>query len=74
MQLNQHEKLVQFVLEQSAEQPLSRRISLYRSLAEIVGNQKDTLRLKRLAEELERADKRCAEFTFQFGVKGGRNS
>lgn len=70
--LNHHEKIIQFVLEQSEQQPLARRISIYRSLAETVGSPKETQRLKNMAEELERADQRCAEFAFYFNQKGSR--
>lgn len=67
--LSPHEKIIQFVLEQSAQQPLCKRISLYRSLAEIAGSPKDTQQLKTLADELECADARCAEFAFHFSQK-----
>lgn len=68
---NPHEQLVKFVLEQSATQPVPMRVALYRSLAEIVGHSGDTQKLNALANELEKAEAHCAEFTFQFSQPKG---
>lgn len=54
-----------FCLEHAFEVPVSRRVRLYRGLAEFCANTQEAARLHLLADELERADRRCREFKFQ---------
>ena len=58
-----------FVLEQAALQPIARRVKLYRSLAQLVGENKEGHALLDLATDLESADRRCREFAFQFSQR-----
>lgn len=59
-------ELIRFVLESSDQQPVHRRVTLYRGLANICGDETEAKQLTTLADELEKADARCAEFIFSF--------
>lgn len=50
-------------------EPLRTRIRIYRCLAEWCGSPEETVRLKLLAEALDKADRQCAEFTLEYGNK-----
>lgn len=56
--------LVYFVLEQAQDQPVHKRIELYRSLACICGVESEAAQLKALADALEKQDALCREFIF----------
>ncbi len=44
--------------------PVSRRVLLYRGLAELCGEPHEAARFNMLANELEQADLRCRQFQF----------
>lgn len=56
--------LFDFVLERAADEPVRRRIEIYRALAEYAGCIADAGELRHMATELEDAEGRCREFTF----------
>lgn len=58
--------LIYFVLEQCQDQPVHRRIQLYRGLANICGVESEAAQLKSLADALEKQDALCREFIFSF--------
>lgn len=67
---NRHEKLIAWVLEKSADEPLRKRIELLRGAAELIGDENEARRLRVIALDLLRADIRCREFAFRFGLDG----
>jgi propanediol dehydratase small subunit len=56
--------LFDFVLERAADEPVRRRIEIYRALAEYAGSAQDRTQLLAIADELEQAEANCREFTF----------
>ena len=68
---NHLETLIGFVLEQSQEQPVGRRIELYRALCEVCGDQKEARELSDMANDLSAAERRCREFNFAFQQRAG---
>jgi hypothetical protein len=50
--------LYDFVLEKAADEPLRRRLVLYRALAEVMPSPKECRELSRLADELEAIEAR----------------
>lgn len=62
-------KLIWFVLEQAEKQPVEKRVELYRSLADIVGDEKESNFLNTYAEELERSELKGHQFMIQFQQK-----
>jgi len=63
---NPHREVVEFVLEQAANQPIAKRSRLYRGLALFAGDDLLAPQLKQMAADLEAADHRCREFAFRF--------
>jgi hypothetical protein len=64
---SEHQKAVMdFCLENAEQAPVSRRVLLYRGLAEICGDLREQKNLKQMAADLETADRRCREFRFNF--------
>ena len=63
--MNNHQVLLKFVLERSASEPLRRRIRILRGLAAICGDSTEEGQLNGLADQLETADKKCADFKFK---------
>jgi hypothetical protein len=65
---------MEFCLENAEQVPVSRRISLYRGLAEICGDLQEQKELRDMAADLEAAELRCREFRFNFGnnLGGGK--
>lgn len=51
-------------MEQAETQPIRKRVEIYRALAAFAGDPADSRDLSRIADELESADKRCREFSF----------
>lgn len=68
MHSNRHQ-LVAFVLEASSSLPPTRRISVLRGLADVVGSSHEMKAINQLVDELETAESRLREFTFQFNQK-----
>ncbi len=66
---NQHNELIQFVLDAAEREPAARRGRIYDALAEICGDPSDADRLKELAAQLRAADANCREFMFGFSRK-----
>jgi hypothetical protein len=64
--VNPIQVVVSVCLEAADTLPASRRVQLYRSLAEICGCPTEASQFKALANDLEAADRRCREFAFQF--------
>ncbi len=58
--------LVTFVLQQAEDQPLSKRVHLYRALAQYSGVPREMDALNQLADQLEAADLSCRQFVFDF--------
>ena len=65
-------EVVNFCLDHAEQVPVTRRVSLYRGLAEICADAQESAALNKLADELEAADRRCREFAFRFKQGGGR--
>lgn len=63
---NNRQALIQFVLDQALSQPVSNRIEIYRALAEMVGDQKESNKLLSMANDLETFEREHARFTFDF--------
>lgn len=61
-----HLALIQFVLDSALQAPVSKRITLYRALADLCGQTEEGKRLEVLAAQLECAEKNCREFAFEF--------
>jgi hypothetical protein len=61
--------LIQFVLESAAEQPIRKRIVLYRGLARICGEEREARQLNRMADDLQESEKLHAELIFSFSQK-----
>lgn len=68
---NPLQEVVSFCLDHADQAPVSRRIVLYRGLAEVCADEQECAMLQSLATELEAADHRCREFAFKF-KNGGR--
>lgn len=64
-----HLALIAFVLEEAPKAPVNKRIAVYRGLADLCGDVAEAKSLEALADELERAERRCSEFAFQFTQK-----
>lgn len=62
--MNRHQKLLQFCLDKSADEPVALRTELYLALADICGNSTEAASLRSMAEVLQRADACCREFSF----------
>jgi hypothetical protein len=67
--MNARVSLIHFVLTAAEQEPVSRRIGLYRGLAEICGDERESAQLRDLADHLEGVEKRCGEFVFRFEQK-----
>ncbi|MCL5096355.1 MAG: hypothetical protein M1608_02220 [Candidatus Omnitrophica bacterium] len=65
------EFIVQFVLEKAVDEPFWRRAHIYRALATVVGDPKESEQLEKLAGELEAAEKRCRDFEQEFIKRTG---
>jgi hypothetical protein len=62
--------LFTFVMDQAASQPISNRIKIYRSMAELVGVENpEATELNHMANELEATEKKCRQFVFNFSNK-----
>lgn len=59
-------ELIDFVLEKSEEEPLRRREKLVRALSQVCGDEEEEKQLKELADNLDRTDRLCQEFKFNF--------
>lgn len=59
---------LEVLLRASVNEPIRNRCAVYRTAAEWCGNEVEATKLKRLAAELEAADRRCREFAFQFSA------
>ena len=66
--MSNHATIVSFVLEKAADEPVSKRIQLYRSLADMIGNEPETAMLMAQANALEQAEIACAQFAFNFNL------
>jgi hypothetical protein len=60
-------------LDQAPALPVSRRIKLYRGLAEFCGDPKDRQSFLQIASELEGAERHCREFVFLLSERIGSN-
>lgn len=58
--------VVNFCLEHAESAPVSKRVSLYRGLAEICSDKFLTANFNSMADDLEHADSLCREFHFKF--------
>lgn len=61
-----HKKLIGFVLDKMASEPVGTRIDLYCALAEVCGDGIEAERMRGLASELGKADCACMEFNLSF--------
>lgn len=68
MYSNRHH-LVAFVLETNSALPAPRRICVLRGLADVIGSSREAKEIETMADELEAAERRLQEFTFQFNHK-----
>lgn len=66
--MSNHATIVSFVLEKAADEPVAKRIQLYRSLAQIIGNDEESAGLLAQANALEQAEIACAQFAFSFNL------
>lgn len=62
-------QLIKFVLDAAVDQPVRKRMQLYRGLAEIIGEEKEARALLKLANDLEQSEALCREFAFSFSQK-----
>jgi hypothetical protein len=60
------EQTLELLLRAAADEPVRVRCAAYRTAAEWCGRPEEASRLKKLAAELEAADRRCQEFAFAF--------
>jgi hypothetical protein len=56
--------VIEICLAHCQDLPTSKRILLYRGLAELCTSEAQAAELRRVALELESADRRCREFPF----------
>lgn len=71
---NNRVAFIQWTLRQAAQCPVRERIPIYRQLSLITGDEKESKRLRVLADSLEAADKACAEFAFNLELNGGSHA
>jgi len=64
-----HNALVRFVLESASNEPAARRISIYRGLAEVCGDDWERQGILALAAELEAVEQHYRQFTFNFTAR-----
>lgn len=64
--MNDHEHLIQTLLDHAVDLPLHRRIRVYRALAEVVGKEAERVKLLEMAGQLKNADSLCRDFNFSF--------
>ncbi len=64
--MNLREELIDFVLESAASAPVSKRIRIYRGLADVCGSESEHNQLNKMADDLEAVELRTREFHFQF--------
>jgi hypothetical protein len=60
-----HAKLIAFVMEQAENQPISRRVELYRELSAEL-SKTDQTELLRLIDQLEAANEKSHQLIFNF--------
>ncbi len=65
-----YQEVVRFAKEKADEQPVLKRIRLYRGLAVLCGDPETKTELNKLANELDAAERHCREFKFKFGEEG----
>jgi len=58
--------LLNFVQEQAEDQPVRRRVQIYRGLSDVLPDPECRKVLVAQANVLENADRRCREFVFRF--------
>lgn len=63
---NRHGRLIGYVLGKAEGEPLRVRVDLYLALAEVCPGSRERLRLRKMARDLEAAERRCQEFVFEF--------
>lgn len=61
-----HQELFEFVLDKAEQEPTAKRVRLYRALASYAGSPAEARNLRTLADALEKADRSCREFVFNF--------
>lgn len=61
------EDLHAFVIEASLSLPAARRARIYRALAEIIGDERTSLELQQMAEDLEAIDRRSRQLLLNLG-------
>jgi hypothetical protein len=65
-QINNRVELIEFVLQEAEHQPVARRVKIYRGLAGICGDEMESRQLNMIADELDKTERRSAEFIFKF--------
>jgi hypothetical protein len=63
---NAASRLSEFVLSQLAAQPVSKRIALYRDLAQVAANPKEAKRFTRIADDLQAIERSHAQLILDF--------
>ena len=66
---NNWEIIIDFVLDKAVQEPVHKRVQLYRSLAEVCGDEQETRRLHHIADQFSEAEKSCRDFNFSFSEK-----
>ena len=56
--------LLEYVREKAADEPLKKRVRLYRAAADACGNEAKSTELRAMADMLERTDALCGQFSF----------
>lgn len=66
------ESVLEAAMAHTHQLPMSKRISVYRGVALVMGNGEQAETLRKLAAELEAVDQRCFAFAQQFAQGGKR--
>jgi hypothetical protein len=67
---NAADRLTGWILEKASEEPLQKRVSLYRDAAATIASSRVSARLSRLADELEAIEARHQQLLLD--LRGGR--
>jgi len=68
---NAADRVMAFALDHLKDEPVARRISLYRDLAEILASEKQAAKLRDLADELEDIERKAGQLRLGLDTEEG---
>ncbi|HYE33525.1 MAG TPA: hypothetical protein VEH27_19040 [Methylomirabilota bacterium] len=66
------EHIIHFVVDRAQNEPVSKRVELYRALADVCGDEKESLKFSDLAEQLEATAAQERQIAFDFRNRFGQ--